>query len=85
MTLPSPIDRTQISGMGGEHEDWHDEVHTASNLVTTMIFSGTGTPEANVVAPVGAIFLRTDGAAETTLYSKETGAGDTGWSAMAGV
>ena len=81
MTLPDPINKKTLPGAGAAHERWHEDMHITSNL----IFSGTGTPEANVAAPVGAIFLRTDGAAETTLYSKETGTGTTGWSAMAGV
>lgn len=41
--------------------------------------SGTGTPEGVVTATVGSIFARTDGAANTTLYVKESGAGNTGW------
>lgn len=41
--------------------------------------SGTGTPEAAVTAPVGSLFTRTDGGAGTTLYVKESGAGNTGW------
>lgn len=40
---------------------------------------GTGTPEAAVTAGVGSIFLRTNGGAGTTLYIKESGAGNTGW------
>lgn len=44
---------------------------------STPIFSGTGSPETVVTAPVGSIFLRTDAA--TTLYVKQTGAGNTGW------
>lgn len=40
---------------------------------------GTNTPEAAVTAPVGSIFLRTNGGAGTTFYVKETGAGNTGW------
>lgn len=43
--------------------------------------SGAGTPEGNVEAPVGALFSRTDGAAGSTLYVKESGAGATGWAA----
>lgn len=43
------------------------------------ISSGTGTPEGAVTASVGSIFLRTDGGASTTLYVKESGAGNTGW------
>lgn len=41
--------------------------------------SGTGTPEGAVTAPAGSMFTRTDGGAATTLYVKETGAGNTGW------
>ena len=43
--------------------------------------AGVGTPEAVVTAIVGSLFLRTDGAAVTTLYVKTTGAGNTGWTA----
>jgi hypothetical protein len=81
MTLPTPIDPRIIGGYEDNHEDWHENIHVTSNL----IFSGTGTPETNVVAPVGSIFLRTDGGADSVLYTKESGTGNTGWSAMAGV
>jgi hypothetical protein len=40
---------------------------------------GTGTPEGAVTAPVGSLFTRTDGGANTTLYIKESGTGNTGW------
>jgi hypothetical protein len=43
--------------------------------------SGTGSPEGTVVAPVGSLYLRSDGGAGTTLYVKESGTGNTGWSA----
>lgn len=39
----------------------------------------TGTPEAQVTAPVGSLCTRDDGGANTTLYVKESGAGNTGW------
>lgn len=41
--------------------------------------TGTGTPEGVVTAGVGPLFTRTDGGAGTTLYVKESGAGNTGW------
>ena len=41
--------------------------------------SGTGTPEGAVTASIGSLFTRTDGGAVTTLYVKESGAGNTGW------
>lgn len=40
---------------------------------------GTGSPEGVKAAPVGSIYLRTDGGASTVLYVKESGAGNTGW------
>lgn len=43
------------------------------------INTGTGTPEASVTAPVGSLYLRTDGGAGTTFYVKESGTGNTGW------
>jgi len=40
---------------------------------------GSGTPEAAVTAPVGAVYHRTDGGAGTSFYVKESGSGNTGW------
>jgi hypothetical protein len=60
----------------------HTQVKTAAPRLTLAgidIRVGAGTPEAAVSAPVGSLFLRTDGAASTTLYIKETGTGNTGW------
>jgi len=47
--------------------------------VAARVLQGTGSPETVVTAPVGTLFLRTDGGAGTTLYVKESGAGNTGW------
>jgi hypothetical protein len=44
------------------------------------IRTGSGAPENNVTAAVGSLYLRTDGGAGTTLYVKESGTGNTGWS-----
>lgn len=41
--------------------------------------SGTGSPESVVTANIGSLYTRTDGGANTTLYVKESGAGNTGW------
>ena len=41
--------------------------------------SGTGTPEAVVIAPIGSLYSRLDGGANTTLYVKESGISNTGW------
>ncbi len=44
------------------------------------VFSGTGDPNGVLVADVGALFLRTDGGASTTLWVKESGSGlSSGW------
>lgn len=44
------------------------------------IISGTGTPQGVVTAPVGTLFLRVDGSTGSTLYVKESGSGNIGWS-----
>lgn len=43
------------------------------------VYSGTASPESVVVAPIGSLYLRTDGGAATTLYVKESTALATGW------
>ena len=44
--------------------------------------SGVGTPEGAITAPPGSLFLRSNGSNGSTLYVKETGAGNTGWTAF---
>ena len=41
--------------------------------------SGAGSPEGVVTAPVGSLYSRSDGGLLTSLYVKESGAGNTGW------
>lgn len=41
--------------------------------------SGAGSPEGVLTAVVGSMYTRTDGGANTTLYIKESGTGNTGW------
>jgi hypothetical protein len=43
--------------------------------------SGQGSPEGQVAAPIGSLFSRADGSPGQTLYVKETGSGNTGWTA----
>jgi len=45
-------------------------------------YSVTGTPEASLAANVGSICSRRDGSTGTAFYVKETGTGNTGWSAF---
>lgn len=44
-----------------------------------LIQVGIGSPEGVVTAPVGSLFLRTDGGPGTTLYVKESGVDAQGW------
>lgn len=46
---------------------------------TVQWTAGAGTPEGAVTAAIGSLYTRTDGGANTTLYVKESGAGNTGW------
>lgn len=43
------------------------------------VWTGYGSPEGVVTAPIGATYLRLDGSAGQTLYIKSAGAGNTGW------
>lgn len=47
----------------------------------SFLKSGSGTPEASLTAPIGSVWLRTDGGLSNSLYFKESGAGNTGWKA----
>lgn len=53
-------------------------MHIAANG-GSFIASGAGSPEGAITAPVGSLWMRSDGGAGTTLYVKETGSGNTGW------
>src|SRR5207342_1881283 len=44
---------------------------------------GLGTPEGVITAPIGSTWSRQDGGTSTTFYVKESGTGNTGWTAMA--
>lgn len=52
----------------------------ASGASSVAIWGGVGSPSTTGVgAPIGSIFLRSDGGALTTLYVKESGTSATGW------
>lgn len=44
-----------------------------------IIRAGSGSPEGVVTAPVGSLYLRSDGGDGTSMYVKESGTGNTGW------
>ncbi len=49
---------------------------------TVRIYSGFGTPEGEITAGVGSMYMRKDGGSDTTIYKKESGTGATGWVAV---
>jgi len=61
-------------------------VFTQSSEGTSSVYNnkspwinGTGTPEGVVAAPVGSLYTDNNGSPGLTLYVKETGTGNTGW------
>jgi hypothetical protein len=50
-------------------------------LADREIFSGTSGPEGVKIAKVGSLFIQTDGVSGSTLWTKVSGAGNTGWEA----
>jgi hypothetical protein len=74
------LDNTYLLGSTSRmwSQTYSRQIHpTASSSV--FITAGTGSPEGVLTASVGSLFLRTNGGANTTLYIKESGAGNTGW------
>lgn len=45
---------------------------------------GSGSPAGVITANIGSVYLRMDGGAGTSLYIKESGTGNTGWTALGG-
>lgn len=78
--LASSLSNTMIlatgAGKGIEIPSTNNSVKLNNSV---SIRSGTGSPEAAVTGTVGDLYLRTDGGANTTLYVKESGSGNTGW------
>ena len=64
------------------------EIHRLGNSSTVLTqlqlgdiiwARGAGSPEGVLTAPIGSHYSRSDGGAGTSLYVKESGAGNTGW------
>lgn len=74
------IGRTQL-GLGNVRgrSCLNDASAAAGMFAGPCIIAGTGSPETVITAPVGSLYMRSDGGAGTSLYVKETGAGNTGW------
>ena len=58
---------------------WTQQVVNAINEYLTYNFVGEGSPEGAITAPVGSVYRRKDGGANTSIYVKESGVGNTGW------
>jgi Pectate lyase superfamily protein len=52
--------------------------HNAAYFIGANL-SGSGSPQGGIVANPGSLFLNSAGGANTTLYIKESGTGNTGW------
>lgn len=50
-------------------------------IAGVKVCGGNGSPEGVITAGTGALYMRWDGGASTTLYIKTSGAGNTGWTA----
>jgi hypothetical protein len=68
-----------IKSLGRDFCKWLQDNLDRVKLLDQQIIRGTGSPQGVVTAPVGYLFLRSDGGTSTTLYVKETGTGNTGW------
>ncbi len=73
----------RVDDLTGVVTHWIPSRGTQAGAVVPIgwVLRGLGTPEGAVTAPVGTLFLRTDGGATTTLYVKTSGTGNTGWTA----
>jgi len=79
---PHPVYLTQTEGDARYRQQSTSITYaeiTSKPAVLAFLYSGTGSPETVVTAGIGSLYLRTDGGAGTTLYIKESGAGNTGW------
>lgn len=78
---------TAIPELVREWTQFFTGFHISSTPQTPIegLYTGTGSPEGEVKAPQGSLYLRTDGSTSTTLYVKTSGGTnpdtDTGWTA----
>lgn len=57
------------------------QIDIGNSSTGCKVITGAGTPEGNVTATVGSLYLNTSGGTSTTLYVKTSGIGNTGWTA----
>jgi len=61
---------------------YEDDPTNQKGILYVGVLKGAGSPEGAVTATVGTLYRRTDGGANTSLYSKVSGSGNTGWQAV---
>lgn len=72
------VDNTQRAKVTPTGVEVTGDLDTDSiTLGTVKILTGSGAP--NVAAPVGSLYMRTNGGAGETLYVKESGTDASGW------
>lgn len=59
-----------------------ERLRLALAAFASQIKSGNGSPEGSVTASPGVFYQRLDGTLGSILYWKQTGDGDTGWTAV---
>ena len=82
--LPNPPVQEPFTETGNRltrmAHQWLKGMLDTVNRLNGNLLTGTGDPNTQIAAPVGTLFLRTDGGAGTTLYVKESGgSSDLGW------
>ena len=77
------VSKTPVANLTVQRID-NGSLITNSDTATdgAKIFSGNTTPESNLTALVGSLYLRTDGSKGSTFYVKESGTASSGWSAV---
>jgi len=55
---------------------------SGTHIPNSIIRTGSGTPNGNVSASIGSLYLRTDSNAEGNLYTKTSTTGNTGWTPL---
>lgn len=85
MTLPRPATRQYspiLAELTRQLQERDREIAALILRIDDQLpIRGVGSPEGAIQAQVGALYIRTDGGAGTTLYVKESGSEKTGWAA----
>jgi len=84
MKITAPFPQPQIPPINPDTglftREWYEALSAVYRLLQGLNFTqGVGDPEGVVTAPVGSLFVRSDGGAGTTLYVKEANTDATGW------